>query len=105
MNPISIITGLGIILLTIGALSLCFFPHQCSPEDWDTGPPPNPFEIAMFSSGILFLFLGLSLAHLSPLCSQIPNPNPRKVELVIPGDAQMNAEIIREDTRIRLKDL
>lgn len=39
----------------------------------------------------------------------IPPPKlvskPRKVELVIPRDAQMNAEIIREDTRIHLKDL
>lgn len=34
-----------------------------------------------------------------------PNPKPRKVELEIPSDAQMNAEIIREDTRIYLKNL
>ena len=105
MNPVSIITGLGIILLVLGALSLCLFPHQCDPEDWDIGPPCNAFEIAMFVSGFLFIILGLSLAYLSPLCSRIPNNNPRKVELVIPGDAQMNAEIIREDTRIHLKDL
>lgn len=101
----SIIIGMGIILLILGTLSLCFYPHQCDPEDWDIGPPANPFEIAMFVSGFLFLILGLLLAYLSPLGSRIPNPNPRKVELVIPGDAQMNAEIIREDTRIHLKDL
>lgn len=105
MNFISIITGLGIIFLAIGVLSLCFFPHQCDPQDWDIGPPANPFEIVMFSSGFILLLSGLLLTYFSPLCSKIPNSNPRKVEVVIPGDAQMNAEIIREDTRIYLKDL
>ena len=105
MNAISIIICLGIILLTIGALSLCLFPHQCDPQDWDIGPPVTPFEIAIFVSGILFLFLGLSLEYLSSLCSQTPNTKPRKVELVIPGDAQMNAEIIRKNDRIHLKNL
>lgn len=30
---------------------------------------------------------------------------PRKVELVIPGDAKMNAEIIRQDDKILIKNL
>lgn len=101
----SIITGFGVILLAIGVLSLCLFPRQSHPEDWDIGPSVNPFEIAMFSTGILLLLPGLLLAYFSPLYSPVPNFKPRKVEMVIPNDAQMNAEIIQENTRIHLKNL
>lgn len=101
----SIITGLGVILLVIGALSLCLFPRQSHPEDWDIGPPVNPFEIAMFSTGILLLLPGLLLAYFSPLCSPVPNSKLRKIEMVIPNDAQINAEITRENIRIHLKNL
>lgn len=96
-----ILTGGGIFLF-IALITDCTFPSKADPQDWDTGPPPNPLALIFY----LFAFLLFFLGFLRFICSSSEStPKPRKVELVIPGDAQMNAEIIRKNDRIHLKNL
>ena len=96
-----LITG-GWILLLIGFIAHWILPCKTDPQDWDLGPPPNFLAIISYLSAFLLFFLGF----LGFICSSSEStPKPRKVELVIPSDAQMNAEIIRKNDRIHLKNL
>lgn len=106
MSLVSIILTGGGILFIIGLIADWTLPHKTDPQDWDIGPPPNPLALISYLSAFLLFFLGF----LGFFCSYLrstpePTPKPRKVEMVIPGDAQMNAEIIRKNTRIHLKNL
>ena len=102
MSLVSIIlTGSGILFI-IGLIADFTPSSKTDPQDWDIGPPPNPLALISYLSAFLLFFLGF----LGFICSSSEStPKPRKVELVIPSDAQMNAEIIRKNDRIHLKNL
>lgn len=106
MSLISILITGGWILLLIGLIAHCTLPCKIDPQDWDTGPPPNVWAFISYISAFLFLLLGF----LGLFCSYLRStpelaPKPRKIELVIPGDAKMNAEIIRRSDKILIKNL
>lgn len=106
MSLISILLIGGVILLIIGIIAHCLLPYETDPGAWDIGPHPNAWAIVSYVSAFIFLLMGFSGLLCSGSCSCPPStPKPRKVELVIPGDAQMNAEIIRKNARIHLKNL
>ena len=102
MSLISILITGGGVLLFIGLIADWTLPSKTDPQDWDIGPSPNPLALMSYLSAFLLFFLGF----LGFICSSSEStPKPRKVELVIPSDAQMNAEIIRKNDRIHLKNL
>lgn len=68
------------------------------------GPSPNPLALMSYLSAFLLFFLGF-LGFFCSAPKSLTEPKPRKVEMVIPRDAQMNAEIIRKNDRIHLKNL
>lgn len=106
MNLISILIIGGSILLFIGLITDWTPPSKTDPQDKDIGPSPNPLALISYLSAFLLLFLGfLGFFCSNPRSTPESALKPRKVELEIPGDAQMNAEIIREDARIHLKGL
>ncbi len=104
MSLISILITGGGVLLLIGLIADWTLPSKTDPQDWDIGPSPNPWALISYLSAFLFLFLGF-LGFFCSAPASLVVPKPRKVELVIPGDAQMNAEIIRKNDRIHLKNL
>lgn len=106
MSLVSILIIGGVILLLFGLIADWTPPSKTDPQDWDIGPPPNPLALMSYLSAFLFLFLGFLIFFCSaPESAPESTPKPRKVELVIPSDAQMNAEIIRKNDRIHLKNL
>lgn len=106
MSLVSIILTGGGILFIIGLIADFTPSSETNPQDWDIGPSSNPLAFISYISAFLLFFLGfLGFFCSAPESTPEPTPKPRKVEMVIPGDAQMNAEIIREDTRIHLKNL
>lgn len=102
MSLVSIIlTGSGILFI-IGLIADFTPSSKTDLQDWDIGPSSNPLAFISYIFAFLFLLLGF----LGFFCSA-PElaPEPRKVELVIPVDAKMNAEIIRRGDKILIKNL
>ena len=93
-------------LLLIGIIAHCTLPNETDSKDWGIVPAPNVCALASYVSAFLFLIFGFFGFFYPYFCSDPCSiPEHRKVELVIPGDAQMNAEIIRKNDRIHLKNL